>query len=76
MYITVIATGCGEQAVTKANAGKLFANKPVAEQPAVETGAGMPEDEFSDIMNIVNNNNKKPNTPPANSFNTFNNFSF
>ena len=74
MYITVIATGCGDQGKANSVNSKVFASKVVApEKPMVDPGAGMPEDEFSDIMNIVNNS-KKPNTPPMNNggFNTFN----
>ena len=77
MYITVIATGCGDQETNKtASQSKVFAPK-AAPAPTPAPAQGMPEDEFTDIMNLVNNNNKKPNTPPANNNNfSFNNFSF
>ena len=67
MLITVIATGCGEDDEPKK------AVKPVVEsQPVANTAAGMPEDEFSDIMNIVNNNNNKKAAPaPTQSFPNF-----
>ncbi len=66
MYITVIATGCGDDAMAN---NKAPFNKAVAsEKPATEPG--MPEDEFSDIMDIVNNNNnKKNNNTNPNPFN-------
>ena len=65
MLITVIATGCGEQ--DKPEPKK--AEPEAAKKP--EVAPGMPEDEFSDIMNIVNNNNNKKSTAPAQSFPNF-----
>ena len=65
MLITVIATGCGEEDDTKTTA------KVVVDKPAAEAAPGMPEDEFSDIMNIVNNNNNKKTSAPAQSFPNF-----
>ncbi len=64
MLITVIATGCGEDDEPKA--AKAPETKPA------EAAPGMPEDEFSDIMDIVNNNNnKKTSAAPAQSFPNF-----
>ena len=68
MLITVIATGCGENDEPKVE------NKPAVtenRQQTVAAPTGMPEDEFSDIMNIVNNNNNKKNSAPAQSFPNF-----
>ncbi len=67
MLITVIATGCGEE-------DKPAAKKAEPETKPAEKAPGMPEEEFSDIMDIVNKNNlnKKGNAPaPAQSFPQF-----
>ncbi|MBR5515107.1 MAG: cell division protein FtsZ [Clostridia bacterium] len=81
MLITVIATGCGENDNNSSvNSKTITAQRVVMppEKPMAEP-VGMPEDEFSDIMNIVNNNNnKKPanEVPVQNNNPMFNHFNF
>ncbi len=67
MLITVIATGCGEE--DKPKTSKVVVEK--AAPATATTAAGMPEDEFSDIMDIVNNNNNKKAAPAQQSFPKF-----
>ncbi|MBE6686307.1 MAG: cell division protein FtsZ [Ruminococcaceae bacterium] len=82
MLITVIATGCGNSDVQNNVHGKTVAQQVKVmppEKPMVEP-VGMPEEEFSDIMDIVNNNNNKktaaPNPAPAQPSPLFNHFNF
>ena len=73
MLITVIATGCGEN--DKPKTVTTTATVVTPEKSAPAGNPGMPEDEFSDIMSIVNNNsNKKPAPAPASQ--SFPNFNF
>ena len=65
MLITVIATGCGEE-------DEPVAKKAEPETKPAEKAPGMPEEEFSDIMDIVNKNNQnKKGNAPAQSFPQF-----
>lgn len=79
MLITVIATGCGDCDDTKPINGRtVAANSNTSKAPAPEKPIeGIPEDEFSDIMDIVNNNNnKKTNTPSNRGNGSFNGFGY
>lgn len=83
LHITLIATGFGEDDDKKgtANPGKsgiYNANKPQPEVKVPEfDGPGMPDDEFDDILNMVNKSKKNNNPQPQQNYpNGFNNFGY
>lgn len=71
MVVTVIATGCGDDSPAVEEAATITTEPQKTEQPV----AGMPESEFSDIMDIVNKK-KENSAAPQNPAKNFPNFNF
>ncbi len=66
MFITVIATGCGEDEIPAPKETKEPEPKPEPVQ-----AAGMPEDDFTDILKIANRDYQKNNGPSLPDFPNF-----